>query len=99
MALALPDLRQADWDAVVQFAGHLGAAAAQVMTASPWVFTMRDNFGRLLGRTLAEQHAHQASVVIDEIDTAGADYIDIGRPVERFKVLIPVVAKTLVFER
>lgn len=60
---------------------------------------MRDNFGRLLGESIAEKHPAQPLVVIDEIDTSDADLIDIGRPVERFRTVIPVVAKSLVFDR
>jgi ethanolamine utilization protein EutA len=98
-AIVLPSLRQADWDTVVHFAQQLTEAAGQLRLPSPWVFTMRDNFGRLLGRSIAERQPDRPVVVIDEIDTDEADFIDIGRPVERSKVLIPVVAKTLVFGR
>jgi len=98
-AVVLPDLRQADWDTVVRFATALAEAADRARLASPWVFTMRDNFGRLLGRTLAEHRPQQPLVVIDEIDAGEADYLDIGRPVQRFRMVIPVVAKSLIFEK
>lgn len=99
IAISLPSLRQADWDTVVRFAAQLADAADQARLPSPWVFAMRDNFGRLLGRTIAEARPEQSLVVIDEIDTGDADYIDIGRPVEHFRTVIPVIAKSLVFER
>jgi ethanolamine utilization protein EutA len=99
VAIGLPDLRQADWETVVNFARQLAAAAAQINLASPWVFTMRDNFGHLLGRTIAEAAPDSPLLVIDEIDTGEADFLDIGRPVKQFRTLIPIVAKSLIFER
>lgn len=98
-AVVLPSLRAADWDTVVDFAGRLAEAAVKSALPTPWVFTMRDNFGRLLGQSMAERHPGHPLVVIDEIDLAEADFIDIGKPVERWQVLIPVVAKTLAFEK
>jgi ethanolamine utilization protein EutA len=98
-AVVLPSLREADWDAVVRLAGDLADAADRTQLAAPWVFAMADNFGRLLGGTIAAVRPHQPLVVIDEIDVGDADYLDIGRPVERFRTVIPVVAKSLIFEK
>jgi ethanolamine utilization protein EutA len=99
VSIALPSLREADWDAVVRLARDLAQAAADIGLAEPWVFTMRDNFGRLLGQTIAAAAPHRALIVIDEIETGSADYLDIGRPVTRPATVIPVVAKSLIFER
>ncbi len=94
-AIALPSLRQADWDAVVALAGVLAQAAAEALP-QPWVFTMSDNFGRLLGRSMQAAAPQAQLLVIDELKPGPADLLDVGSPLGS---MVPVVLKSLVFER
>ena len=98
VAVSLPPLRSADWTRIEHLAADLADAARSAPLPTPWVFTMADNYANLLGRTLTRLAPDTACIVLDEIETETADYLDIGRPVEKERPVVPVIAKSLLFE-
>ncbi len=96
-AVMLPSLRSAGWREVERLGGLLAEACDRAGLAEPWVFLMVDNYGRLLGESIAAAAPGRGLIVVDELRLDEADCVDIGRPVEAARPLLPVVARTLVF--
>jgi len=96
-AVMLPSLRSAGWRQVEALGKLLAEASELTGLAEPRVFLMADNYGRLLGESIAAAAPARGLIVVDELRLDEADYVDIGRPVEAERPILPVVAKTLVF--
>ncbi len=97
VAITLPSLRRALYDDVVRIGGALAEAARAANLAEPWVFVLADNYGRLLGESI-HRNGGASVMVVDELDVPDADYLDIGRPFQPDHPVVPVIAKTLIFQ-
>ena len=98
VAICLPSLLNADWHQIETLAQSLSQAARTAPLPTPWLFVMADNFGKLLGEKISQAAPDRPTLVIDEINLSDADFIDLGRPVEKQRPVIPVVAKSLIFK-
>jgi ethanolamine utilization protein EutA len=98
IAICLPNLLHADWQQIKTLAEALTHAARAAPLPPPWLFVMADNFGRLLGEKISQAAPQSPLLVIDEIDLADADFVDLGPPVDKQRFVIPVVAKSLIFK-
>ncbi len=96
-AVMLPSLRSAGWRQVEELGKLLAEASDLAGLAEPRVFLMADNYGRLLGESMTAAAPGRGLIVVDELRLDEADYVDIGRPLEAGRSILPVVAKTLVF--
>ncbi|NLX15106.1 MAG: hypothetical protein GXY44_15855 [Phycisphaerales bacterium] len=98
VAIALPSLRRALYDDVVRIGVALAHAARAAELAEPWVFVLSDNYGRLLGESIHRNGDGASFMVVDELDVPDADYLDIGLPFQPEHPVVPVIAKTLIFQ-
>jgi len=75
--------------------GLRGALKSLSPQDRPKVLVFEQNIGRVVGEALGEE---LKTLCIDEVTLTELDFVDIGRPLND-ETYVPVVVKSLVFER
>lgn len=97
-AIALEGVRRLDYNALVELAsGLMGFAGAMPPTQS-LVVVVEHDYALVLGQTIKAMAPQRPLLVIDQVNLAEGDYIDVGLPILDGRV-VPLSIKTLVFYR
>ncbi|MBV0903731.1 ethanolamine ammonia-lyase reactivating factor EutA [Haloarcula salina] len=97
-ALCFPSIGPLTYDRVSVVAEGIAAAyAAAVGEDCPLVALTGQNCAKVLGQTLAAADGSRPTIVVDELELDGAQYVDLGAPVAN-GTAVPATLKTLVFD-
>ncbi|MEM4781518.1 MAG: ethanolamine ammonia-lyase reactivating factor EutA [Halalkalicoccus sp.] len=94
-ALFVAEVGSLTYDRITATAGAIADAYEGVPDSLPIIVLTRQNCGKALGRTI-ETRVENPVAVLDELDLADGDYVDIGKPL-RDGETVPVTIKTLAF--
>ncbi|MBA3857936.1 MAG: hypothetical protein C0507_13615 [Cyanobacteria bacterium PR.3.49] len=108
IAIELPSMESVnDYPSLKKIAAGLAKAAKKIAGLEPFVLIVREDLGMALGQLIrrAQDSSNKTCplIVLDGITTSDGDFIDVGSPVSldgnEIARTLPVVLKTLVFER
>jgi ethanolamine utilization protein EutA len=97
LALSLPTIGPLTYDRVsVVSEGIAAAYAATVGEEVPLVVLTHQNCAKVLGQRLESAVGSRPTLIVDELELDGAQYVDLGAPVAN-GTAVPATLKTLVF--
>ncbi|MCH7660395.1 MAG: ethanolamine ammonia-lyase reactivating factor EutA [Euryarchaeota archaeon] len=94
-ALFVAEIGSLTYDRITTVAKAIADAYEPVPESLPIIILTRQNCGKALGRTI-ENRVENPVAVLDELDVACGDYVDIGKPLRNGET-VPVTIKTLAF--
>jgi ethanolamine utilization protein EutA len=75
-----------------------GNTSSSAVAQEPLILLSREDIGMALGQSIHKYAPELELIVLDGIDTAYGDYLDIGRPLANQEA-IPLTVKTLIFRQ
>ena len=100
VALGLDGFKNPSFEEIINLAKAIRAGyAKEIAKGCPLIILLREDNGKSLGQAILRMVPKgQAVISLDGVAVESGDYVDIGMPVAGGAVL-PVIVKTLVFER
>lgn len=94
-ALSIGEIGPLTYDRITAVAAAIADAYSDLPDSLPIIVLTRQNCGKALGQTI-NTRVERRVTVLDELDVADGDYIDIGKPLGDGET-VPVTVKTLAF--